>query len=82
MYDISLRLMQSSDPIGSMARNYGIKQDQMIEEQRLLCFEDMARLHRQVKERSFSCRHCTVSKRHAGRQQRVGKRIPQAKERP
>jgi hypothetical protein len=26
----------------------------MIEEQRLLCFEDMARLHRQVKERSLA----------------------------
>jgi hypothetical protein len=36
-----------------MARNYTIKQDKMIEEQRLLCFEDMARLHRQVKERSI-----------------------------
>jgi hypothetical protein len=54
MYDINLRLMQSSDPIGLMARNYAIKQDQMIEEQRLLCFEDMARLHRQVKERSLA----------------------------
>jgi hypothetical protein len=54
VYDICLRLMQSSDPIGEMARNYAIKQDKMIEEQRLLCFEDMARLHRQVKERSVA----------------------------
>jgi hypothetical protein len=30
-----------SDPIGEMAKNYAIKQDKMIEEQRLLCFEDM-----------------------------------------
>jgi hypothetical protein len=52
--DICLRLMQSSDPIGEMARNYAIKQDKMIEEQRLLCFEDMARLHREVKERSIA----------------------------
>jgi hypothetical protein len=54
VYDICLRLMQSSDPIGEMARNYAIKQDKMIEEQRLLCFEDIARLHRQVKERSVA----------------------------
>ncbi len=54
MYNISFTLMQSSDPIGLMARNYAIKQNQMIEEQRLLCFEDMARLHRQVKERSLA----------------------------
>ncbi len=54
VYDICLRFMQSSDPIGEMARNYAIKQDKMIEEQRLLCFEDMARLHRQVKERSVA----------------------------
>jgi hypothetical protein len=37
-----------------VAKNYAIKQDKMIEEQRLLCFEDMARLHRQVKERSIA----------------------------
>ncbi len=37
-----------------MARNYAVKQDQMIEEQRLLCFEDMVRLHRQVKEHSLA----------------------------
>jgi hypothetical protein len=54
VYDVCLRLMQSSDPIGEMAKNYAIKQDKMIEEQRLLCFEDMARLHRQVKERSVA----------------------------
>ncbi len=54
VYDVCLRLMQSSDPIGEMAKKYAIKQDKMIEEQRLLCFEDMARLHRQVKERSVS----------------------------
>jgi hypothetical protein len=54
MYDISLRLMQSSDPIGLMARNYAIKQDQMIEEQRLLYIEDMARLQRQIRERSLA----------------------------
>ncbi len=42
VFAISLRLMQSSDPIGLMARNYVIKQDKMIEEQRLLCFEDVA----------------------------------------
>ena len=54
VYDVCLRLMQSSDPIGVMAKNYAIKQDKMIEEQRLLCFEDMARLHRQVKERSVA----------------------------
>jgi hypothetical protein len=54
VYDISLRLMHSADPMGLMAKNYAIKQDKMIEEQRLLCFEDMARLHRQVKERSIA----------------------------
>jgi hypothetical protein len=54
VFDLSLRLMQSSDPIGLMAKNYAIKQDKMIEEQRILCFEDMARLHRQVKERSIA----------------------------
>ncbi len=54
MYDVSLRLMQSSDPIGLMARNYAIKQDQMIEEQKLLCIEDMARLQRQMRERSLA----------------------------
>jgi hypothetical protein len=47
--------MHSADPMGLMARNYAIKQDKMIEEQiLLLCFEDMARLHRQVKERSIA----------------------------
>ena len=30
VYDVCLRLMQSSDPIGEMARNYAIKQDKMI----------------------------------------------------
>jgi hypothetical protein len=54
VYNICLRLMQSSDPIGEMVKNYAIKQDKMIEEQRLLCFEDMARLHRQIKERSVA----------------------------
>ncbi len=54
VYDVCLRLMQSSDPIGEMAKNYAIKQDKMIEEKRLICFEDMARLHRQVKERSVA----------------------------
>jgi hypothetical protein len=54
MYDISLRLMKSSDPIVLMARNCAIKQDQMIEEQRLLCIEDMARLQRQVRDRSVA----------------------------
>jgi hypothetical protein len=34
-----------------MARNYAIKQDQMIEEEKLLCIEDMARLQRQVRDR-------------------------------
>ncbi len=38
-----------------MAKNYAIEQDKMIEEQeRLLCFEDMARLHKHVKERSIA----------------------------
>ena len=54
VYDVCLRLMQSSDPIGEMAKNYAIKQDKMIEEQRLLCFEDVTRLHRQIKERSVA----------------------------
>jgi hypothetical protein len=31
VYDLSLRVMQSSDPIGLMAKNYAIKQDKMIE---------------------------------------------------
>jgi hypothetical protein len=34
VYDLSLRLMHSADPIGLVAKNYAIKQDKMIEEQR------------------------------------------------
>ena len=73
VYDVCLRLMQSFDPIGEMARNYAIKQDKMIEEQRLLCFEDMARLHRQVKERSVAGTAQLAKDIYAGNQHREGK---------
>jgi hypothetical protein len=48
---IALKLVQSSDPLGSLIRNYEERQDDMMRDQRKLFRDQMAYLHRKTLEK-------------------------------
>jgi hypothetical protein len=51
IYEITLNLIRSSDPFGCIARDFAVKQNKMLDEQRTLYRENMKQLQNQLKEK-------------------------------